>query len=154
MDWISDCARDRADSDREFDDVVRERDADREVVPECDREPLDRRCRPLVNWRKEVREARGLLVSVFSSPTLSRTSVSSGTSIKEESSRGSSSSESRTKGIGCPNVIDMLDMSLSVLVRPLSRRVRDPAQPGKATGDAEDWEPGDGAGTVRALLRV
>ena len=50
--------------------------------------------------------------------------------------------------------MDRLDMSLSVLVRPLSRRVRDPAQPGKATGDAEDWEPGDGAGTVRALLRV
>lgn len=66
-----------------------------------------------------------------------------------ESSLGSySSSESRTKGTVPPNIIDL---SLSVRVLPLSARPRARAQPGKATGEPDDAEPGDG--TVRALLR-
>ena len=87
-DWMSEWALERADSEWDVEDVVREREADRDVVPEREREPLD--LRPAILRTSDVRDARGL-APVDKRPTLSLRSASSlepsasGTDISDSS---------------------------------------------------------------------
>lgn len=146
---MSDCARERAESERDVPELVRDLECERDPVPEREREPVERWCEiPLPLRRRLARDARGL-GPADSRPTLSCCSASSiepsasGTSISDSSCIISLSESNCDRGI-CPNVIDVSANTLSVRVRARGRPLA------VAAGVGEPGEDGM-TGTVPAL---